>query len=228
MDEMSQAGVTWKIYAGGNGNGWSGCPSFADCLDTSEDANLVQSGQFFTDAADGTLPDVSFVMPAGKASTGCPSKSSVACSQHNGQSNAAGDNWIGAIANAAMSGPEGGSTALIITWDDCGCFYDPTVPPLAPDGRQMGPRAPFLIVSPYAKPSYTDTTVTSSTGSILAFIEADFGLPALGVNDASADNLMGDFTFTPGVSRLRLPRMVWRHLPASAYRALPSTLNDGT
>jgi hypothetical protein len=230
LDEMNAAGVSWKIYAMSTAQGhqdstlnpayygWSACPSFADCLYTSQDKRLVNSDQFFTDAAAGALPSVSFVMPTGNGN--------YIYSQHNQQSNAAGDNWIGRIASAAVNGPEGKATALIITYDDCGCFYDQVPPPLAPDGRQMGPRVPFVVVSPYAKPSNTDSTVTSSTGSILAFIEWDFGLPALGLNDAHADNLSADFNFSQRL--LRLPHMVKQKLPASAYRVASSTAHDPT
>jgi hypothetical protein len=125
-----------------------------------------------------------------------------------------------------MQGPQGSSTALIVTYDDCGCFWDAAKPPLAPDGNDMGPRSPFVIFSPFARREFTDPTVTSNTGSILAFIEADFGLPALGVNDTFADNLMNDFNFQQRPQRL--PHMVWRHLPRSAYRLSPSTADDPT
>ena len=125
-----------------------------------------------------------------------------------------------------MSSPDWPSTALIITWDDCGCFYDHVPPPLAPDGRQEGPRVLFIVVSPYAKPAHTDSTTASSTGSILAFIEADFGLPALGRNDAAADNLMGDFNL--GQQPAAMPRMTSQPLPASAYRLSPGTAKDPT
>jgi phospholipase C len=223
MDEMTAAAVTWKIYAqptqANNSYIWSGCPSFADCLDTAQHADLVSSSQFFTDAAAGKLPQVSFLMPAGGGNA--------ALAQHNGQSNAAGDNWIGKVAGAALAGPEASSTVLIITYDDCGCFYDQVPPPLAPDGRVMGTRVPFIVAGPFVKPGFTDSTVTSSTGSILAFIESTFGLPALGPNDAGAYNLSGMFNLA-AQKFLRLPHMTWRRLPAWKYVTKPSTLNDGT
>ena len=230
MDEMNQAGVSWKIYAMSTAQGhqdsklppwyygWSACPSFADCLYTSQDAKLVNSNKFFTDAAAGALPSVSFVMPTGDDNW--------VYSQHNGQNNAAGDNWIGRIVSAAMNGPEGTATAVIIAYDDCGCFYDQLKPPLAPDGRQMGPRVPFVIVSPYTRPKSTDSAVTSATGSILAFIEWDFGLPALGVNDRNAYNLSIDFNFSQ--KPIPFPRMVSQKLPASAYRLAWSTAHSPT
>lgn len=225
LDELDQARVTWRIYAARPGDAsymWSSCPSFADCLYTHQDSDLVQPNEFFAAAAAGQLPQVSFLMPAGKSGH----TQYAVFSQHNHQSNAAGDNWIGQVASAAMQGPEGSSTALIVTYDDCGCFWDAVTPPLAPDGMKMGPRSPFVIFSPFARPEFTDPTMTSNSGSILAFIEADFGLPALGVNDANADNLMNDFNFQQRPQRL--PHMVWRHLPRSAYRLSPSTARDAT
>lgn len=225
MDEMDTAGISWKIYAQPSALGtkqggyiWSSCPSFADCLYTSQDTRLVDSNQYFTDAANGTLPAVSFIMPAGDGNQ--------ANSQHNTQSNAAGDNWIGKIANAALTGPEAASTVLIVTYDDCGCFYDSVPPPLAPDGRQMGPRVPFIVAGAFVKPGFTDSTPTSNTGSILAFIEWAFGLPALGGNDAGAYNLSGMFNFTQAPQQL--PRMTWQQLPAWKYKVTKTTATDGT
>jgi len=220
LTEMDSASVSWKIYsatAAEGGYRLSGCPTFASCVYTSEDNQLVTSAQFFTDAKAGTLPNVSFLMPAGSTD--------IRYDQHNTQSNAAGDNWIGKVASAIMGSPDWSSTAFIITYDDCGCFYDQVPPPVGPDGRQDGPRAPFVIVSPYAKSGYTDSTPTTSTGSILAFIEADFGLPALNANDAHAYNLMGAFNFT-AAPQLTHPRMLWRKLPASDYRVNPAALKD--
>lgn len=226
MDLMSSAGVSWKIYAQPTAGAtditgaykWSGCPSFADCLDTSQDQNLVDSNQFFTDAANGTLPSVSFVIPAGD--------NNAAFSQHNSQSMAAGDNWIGKIASAVLNGPEASSTVLIVTYDDCGCEYDPVTPPVGPDGRQMGPRVPFVIAGAYVKPAYTDNTVTSSTGSILAFIEWNWNLPSLGQNDDASYNLSGDFNFSQ--APVRAPSFVWQRLPAKDYLVTNETARAGT
>src|SRR5262249_5754659 len=106
LDEMNTAGIPWKIYAAQpadtGGAFWAGCPSFASCLDVPANRNnLVESGQFFLDAASGQLPAVSFLMPEGRNGTLFDG----AFSQHNSQSNAAGDQWIGKIAQAVMSGP---------------------------------------------------------------------------------------------------------------------------
>jgi len=93
-----------------------------------------------------------------------------------------------------MNGPQWASTALFVTWDDCGCFYDQVSPPLNPDGTREGPRIPLLIVSPWARPAFTDAT-PASFNSILAYTEQNFGLPPLGANDAGAYNLTGPFNY---------------------------------
>jgi phospholipase C len=93
------------------------------------------------------------------------------------------------------AGPDWSSTAVFITFDDCGCFYDQVAPPKAPDGTQEGPRVPLIIVSPYAKPGYTDTR-SASFASILAYTEKNFGLAPLGVNDAQAYDLSRAFDYS--------------------------------
>ncbi len=106
--------------------------------------------------------------------------------------------------------PDWSSTAVFITFDDCGCFYDQVPPPKAPDGTQEGPRMPLIIVSPYAKPGYTDTT-PASFASILAYTEHTFGLPPLEENDAQAYDFSGAFNYSQ--APLRSARMVTRPLP---------------
>jgi phospholipase C len=207
MDRLDQAGLSWKLYgATRNQNGyiWSICPTFAECLDTSQDANLVPDQQFLTAAAAGTLPAFSVVTPGGKYFTS---------SCHNNVSMTACDNWVGQLVGAVERGPDWSSTAVFITWDDCGCFYDQVAPGTNPDGTPQGPRVPVIIVSPFARPGFTDTTATTFTG-ILAFTEHNFELSPLGVNDASAYPFSNAFDF--GHSALKPVRMVNRPLPASA------------
>jgi phospholipase C len=222
MDELHSAGLPWKLYGGicaqettaangvltcqktvnaqGGGYDWAICPYFAECLYT-QASGMAPTGQFLTDAASGNLPAFAVVTPgAGYAQE----------SEHNGFSMTAGDNFIGQVASAVMNSPAWSSTALFITWDDCGCFYDQVPPPLNPDGTQEGPRVPVVIVSPYARPAYTDTT-PASAASILAFTEQNFGLPPLGPNDAQAYNLSGAFNYAQ--APLRPVPMVTRRVP---------------
>jgi phospholipase C len=106
----------------------------------------------------------------------------------------AGDDWIGRVVSAIENGPDWDSTAIFITYDDCGCFYDHVPPPMNPDGKRQGIRLPMVIVSPYAKADYTDSH-DATLASVLAFTEDTFGLPALSVNDAAAYDYSGSFRY---------------------------------
>jgi phospholipase C len=180
MDRMDAGGVSWNIFTASDPNIWAICPTIAQCEFTGQKSKQLKSGAVITQANAGTLPDVSIVMPTAPNS------------QHNGQSIAMGDNWIGSVVSAAMNGPQKTSTAIFITYDDCGCFYD-HVPP--PAGSQMGIRVPMVIVSPYAKKAFTDSTPTSFAG-MLAFIEHNWGLPPLTSADASAYDYRNAFDFS--------------------------------
>jgi phospholipase C len=221
MDRLDAAGLTWKLYGASSTQGgytWSICPTFAECLDTSQHANLVPDAQFRTAAAAGTLPNFSVVTPGGP---------DLADSCHNGVSITACDNWVGQLAGAVEHGPDWTSTAIFLTWDDCGCFYDQVPPGTNPDGTAQGPRVPLIIVSPYAKPGYTDTTATTFAG-ILAYTEHTFGLSPLGANDTAAYPFTNAFNYTQ--APLQPARMLHRKLPASAkrIRLTPALENDPT
>jgi len=207
MDRLGSAGLSWKLYgATRNQNGyvWSICPTFAECLDTNQDANLVPDQQFLTAAAVGTLPSFSVVTPGGQF---------FASSCHNTVSITACDNWVGQLVSAVEHGPDWSSTAVFVTWDDCGCFYDQVPPGTNPDGTAQGPRVPVIIASPFARPGFTDTTATTFAG-ILSFTERNFELSPLGPNDASAYPFRDAFDFNQ--RPLKPVRMVQRPLPASA------------
>jgi phospholipase C len=112
-----------------------------------------------------------------------------------------GDNWIAKNVNAVMQGPDWNSTAIFITYDDCGCFYDP-VPPPGGDGV----RVPMVIVSPYARPHFVDHK-TATLASILAFTEHQFGLaPLPGGADGQAYDYVKAFNFSqPPLAPVPLP-----------------------
>ncbi len=199
FNELDTAHLPWKIYGttradasmvGGGGYGWSICPSLADCLYTQQVNNLVRSQQVLTDAANGDLPAYSVVTPSASSSQVV----GTATSQHNNTSMLAGDNWIGQVVSAIENGPDWNSTAIFITYDDCGCFYDHVPPPANPDGTRQGIRLPMVIVSPYSKSGFTDSQAASLT-SVLAFTERTFHLPALSPNDASAYDYGQSFRF---------------------------------
>lgn len=185
FDRLEAAGRSWNIYGGGStattsggGYGWTICPTFYSCLGSGQRSHLVRNTTILSDAAAGTLPSFSIVTPTGPQS------------QHNGTSMLAGDNWIGQVMGALTSGPQWSSTAVFITYDDCGCFYD-HVPPPSPG---LGLRVPMVIASPYAKPGFTDSNV-ATYASLLAFAEHTLGLAPLNAADANAYDYAEAFDF---------------------------------
>jgi len=189
MDRLAAAGRSWKLYAaprpgpvGTFPYAWSICPTFADCIHSAQAKDVVQPSRILTDAAAGTLPNFSILLPNGPTGS---------TSQHNGDSMRIGDAWIGRVVSAIEHGPQWSSTAVFITYDDCGCFYD-HVPPPSPG---LGIRVPMVIVSPFARPGYTDSHV-ASFASVLSFTEHLFGLPPLGPLDGSAYDYSASFRST--------------------------------
>jgi phospholipase C len=184
LDSLDNAGQSWKIYGAtnplDNGYQWNICQSFAECI-AKQQGNVVSRNTFAQDAAAGNLPAVSMVVP------------SEAVSEHNHDYMSQGDNWIGKQVNAVMKGADWSSTAIFITYDDCGCFYDHVNPNTPVTG--WGIRVPMVIVSPFAKPGYTDSQATSSTGGMLAFIEHTFGLAPLGT-EANLYDFANSFDFS--------------------------------
>jgi hypothetical protein len=115
---------------------------------------------FFTAAKAGTLPAVSWISPSGNDSEHPPS------SVHQGQA------YVTALINAVMKSPDWNSSAIFLSWDDWGGFYDNVVPP-AVDQNGYGLRVPGLVISPYARTGFIDHQILSSD-AYLKFIEDDF------------------------------------------------------
>jgi phospholipase C len=209
MDELDAAGRSWKLYGGNGlkhtsyhaGYFWEVCPTFFECMSTGQAENAVPISQIVPDAKGGDLPAVSLVTPT------------LRVSQHNGVSMREGDDWMGQVVSAIEQGPDWGSTAIFITYDECGCFYDHVTPPDA--GR--GLRVPMVIVSPYAKPAFTDSH-PASFNSMLAFIEDTFGLPPMSSQDRRAYDFSHAFDYSQ--TPLSPVRMVREHIPSWEARYL--------
>ncbi len=219
LDELQNAGLSWKIYGAADPNDggydWAICPSLADCHYTSQTQNLVEASQFITDVSGGNLPAFSLVVAGGKRLT--------IDSCHNKFSMTACDNYVGRLVSAAENGPDWSSSAIFLTFDDFGGFYDQVPPSVNPDSTQQGPRLPLVIISPYAKPGFTDTTATSFAG-ILAYVEQTFGLAPLTVNDQSAYDFSNAFDYAQ--TPLKPLRLVQRPLPTSARHISASAIGD--
>ena len=183
MDRLDASGFTWRIYTGQfgvsqSGYAWAVCPMFANCLYSVDAKGMSSAAQVINDANAGVLPSMSLVMPD-------PPNS-----QHNTRSMIQGDNWIGSVVSAIENGPDWSSTAIFLTYDDCGCFYDHVPPPPG-----LGIRVPMVIISAYAKPGYTDSNV-ASFASLLAYTEHTFSISSLGADDSSAYDYSDSFDYT--------------------------------
>src|SRR5262249_52852553 len=117
-------------------------------------------------------------------------------SEHPPASVCVGENWTVNQINAVMLGSDWESTAIFLTWDDFGGFYDHEPPPAA-DNFGFGPRVPFLVISPWAKPGFIDHTVLEFS-SVLKLIEERFDLDALTARDEQAADLTEAFDFHHG------------------------------
>jgi phospholipase C len=139
---------------------WNPLPLFTDVQQNGQVGNVQPVRNFLNSAKAGTLPAVSWVTPSQTNSEHPPA------SVHEGQA------WVTNLINAVMQGPDWSSTAIFLSWDDWGGFYDHVVPPTV-DGNGYGLRVPAMVISPYAKKGYIDSQ-TLSHDAFLKFIEDDF------------------------------------------------------
>jgi phospholipase C len=139
---------------------WNPLPSFTDVSQDGQLANIQTLSNFFTATKNGTLPAVSWIDPNGTVSEHPPALVS------------AGQTYVTGLINAIMQSPDWNSTAIFLSWDDWGGFYDHVVPPLV-DNNGYGLRVPGIVISPYAKQGFIDHQ-TLSHDAYNKFIEDDF------------------------------------------------------
>ncbi len=154
---------------------------------------------FRPDVAAGTLPQFTFLDPNYETS-----------SEENPQDIQLGERYIATVVKALMAAPTWKNTALLLTYDEHGGYYDHVPPPAAipPDSiapvltsgdvpgtfDRYGFRVPMVVVSPWARPHYVSHTIEDHT-SITAFIERKWNLPAMTLRDANASPLTNYFDF---------------------------------
>ncbi|HUY98654.1 MAG TPA: alkaline phosphatase family protein [Verrucomicrobiae bacterium] len=139
---------------------WNVLPGFTDVHTDGQLGNIQTDRQFFAAARAGTLPQVSWLLPDGADSEHPPALVST------------GQSYVTQLVDAVMRSPDWSSTAIFITWDDWGGFYDQVVPPTT-STLGYGIRVPGLVISPYARAGFIDHQ-TLSFDAYLAFIEDDF------------------------------------------------------
>ncbi|MFT3839038.1 MAG: alkaline phosphatase family protein [Myxococcaceae bacterium] len=138
-------------------------------------------------------------------------------SEHPGQDVCPGENYSVRILNAIMQGPHWNETAVFLTWDDYGGWYDSVKPPseVCHNGDSFSPgmRLPMLIISPYAKAG-TVFTGKAEQASLPLFIAELYGLPKLSNKDPrNRDKVAGSLTGAFDFTQSPLPPLVLEERP---------------
>jgi len=201
-DLLDAASVSWRYYSPLPGGIWT-APNAIDHICKPHDekckgslwrANVdIAPSDVLVDIGNCALRQVSWVIPTGQRS------------DHAGQNAGDGPAWVASIVNAIGNSPchnadnstYWDSTAIIITWDDWGGWYDHEPPKFLdyPEGGyQMGFRVPLIFVSAYTPQGYINNG-RLDFGTIARFIENNFGIPegALTFADARGPGHLADF-----------------------------------
>jgi phospholipase C len=196
FDAVAAVGLTWRDYE----TEFPPTVALYPELYLKNTANVVPIADFYTDAANGTLPSLSLVEPNYSTQ-----------SEEDPQNIVVGEQFAAGVISAVMTGPAWDKTVLIWTYDEHGGYYDHVPPPaaLAPDDippdppagesvyngfAQYGFRVPAAVISPWARPHYVSHRVFDHT-SICALVEAKWNLPAMTYRDANAGNLLDMLDF---------------------------------
>jgi phospholipase C len=176
---LHRAGVSWAYYVGPGTcidppcpkvesrdgktpSAKNPLPGFTTVVDNGQLGNIKTHAQYLQAARNGTLPSVSWLVPGNKTSDHPSSDGTMLTAQA----------YVTRMINAAMRGPDWDSTAIFVTWDDWGGFYDHVRPPHV-DENGYGLRVPAFVVSPYAKRGLIDHQ-TLSFDAYLKLIEDRF------------------------------------------------------
>ncbi len=143
-------------------------------------SHIVDMDEYYEDLANGTLPQVGFMVPSGP-------------SEHPPSSVRSGQQFVRMLIQALMQSPYWEKSAFAWCYDDWGGWFD-HVPPPRVDEHGYGFRVPALVVSAYAKRGYIDSTVLDFT-SYLRFIEDNWGIEPLAERDANANSIINAFDF---------------------------------
>jgi phospholipase C len=200
-DLLDEKGISWRYYQNQPGPGtWHAFDAIRHVRFGPDYENVVfLSTRILKDIKQQRLAGLSWVIPSGS------------WSDHAGPaSTKRGPSWVAAIVNAVGESRYWKTTAIFVTWDDWGGWYDHVKPPIL-NHDELGFRVPLLVISPYARHGYV-SKVRHEFGSILAFAEVTFGIPkgSLKSTDGRADDLMDAFDFTK-------PPRVFKRIPAPKF-----------
>lgn len=186
-DLLDNAGISWRYYtsqptnAGGESTAFEAINHIFYGSDWTSNIVYPQT-QILKDVPNGQLAAVTWVIPDFNHS------------DHPGSAGE-GPSWVTQVVNAIGKSQFWDSTAILITWDDWGGWYDHVLPPAAEDNMGPGFRVPLIVVSPYAKHGYV-SHAGYETASLVTYIEKNFSLGNLGQRDATAGDLSDCFDYT--------------------------------
>jgi phospholipase C len=176
-DQLTQKGISWAVYQEDNGN----CSAYSPLHNpfqyfTSTYQVTTDYSRFATDLAGGSFPAVVFVFPNNRDD------------MHPGFGPITnGIDFIDTIVKELQASPIWSSTAVIVTWDTFGGWYD-HVPPPTVDSQGLAPRVPLLVISPLAKQGYVSHLQMDHV-SILRFIQNNWGLSSLNTRNTQSNDL---------------------------------------
>lgn len=180
FQKLDAARISWKVYS--DTTSWYKAFSYVQ-NSPSAMGKFKSSSSFKSDLQAGRLSQVSWII-------GAPSGD-----EHPPKNIQAGEDSVADdIVNVVGTSAYWPSASIFVTWDDYGGFFD-HVPPPEVDSFGYGFRVPCLVISPYAKAGFIDSTVNDHT-SILKFVETRYGLSPLSTRDAKANGLLEAFDFT--------------------------------
>jgi phospholipase C len=190
FDRLDRRGISWKFYVEDYDPRQAAQAVRVPLLGSAryvEDPRrfdrIADLDDYYRDLRDGRLPEVAYIVPAGS-------------SEHPPARIGAGEELVKRLISALAMSSAWDSSAFLWTYDEWGGWYDHVRPPRV-GGRRLGFRVPALLVSPYARRGYVDSTQLDTT-SILRFIEDNWRLRPLASRDARANSLAGAFDFAAG------------------------------
>lgn len=195
MDVLAAKSLSWRYYQAYIGPGiWNGPDAILRVRENARAyANVVAPPTaILTDIAAGNLANVVWVTPTSLAS------------DHAGATDGSGPSWVASVVNAIGETQYWNSTAIFVTWDDWGGWYDHVVPPQY-NSYELSFRVPLVVISPYAKNHYVSHK-QHEFASVLKFAERVFGLRSMHTTDVRADDLFDCFDFSkPPTKFKRIP-----------------------
>jgi phospholipase C len=187
FNELDNAGISWKYYTPSVNSIWTSPYAIQSLYAADKAKVVVPETNVLSDITNGTLAQVSYVIPSGKNS------------DHPGNDNNGGPTWVASVVNALGASKYWNQCAVVVVWDDWGGWYDHVAyahPSGSPtDPYEYGLRVPLLAIGPFAKSHYVGHK-TRDFSAIVHFIEDVYGLPSLGKLDAQTDDLFGLFNFS--------------------------------